>query len=394
MKKFISILILLILFSLLAAQDNDPVIIEKDYKNRKAKTLAEGKTMVGGYGEMIFTDPSGATPANMEFLRFILYVDHYFNNWIAFKSELEYEHGTELTLEQAFLELAVQKNVAIRSGLILVPTSKMNLYHEPTYFFPSSRPDLEKYITPTTWREFGAGVVGSFQNGISFEAYILAGMNSEKFSGANSIRKGRQGAGALENGEEEGGFQANLKEPAFTVRLDYVTPITGLQVGASLYYGGADNREDGQITNSKVSILSFDLDYQIQYARFIGTFAYNQVSNADKVNDANGLAADQGVGKTARGFNFLASYDLMPYISPESDQQLIPFVMYESYNKHASVPTGYVQNKAYDISRTIIGINYKPNYNVVFKADYTFRKTAEPGAPTLKYFQLGIGYNF
>lgn len=370
------------------------IITDKDYKNRKNKSLEEGKTVVGGYGEMVLTDKSGKTPANMEFLRFVLYMDHYFNNWISFKSELEYEHGAELTLEQAYLELAVKQNLAIRTGLVLVPTSQINLYHEPAYFFTVSRPKVEKYITPTTWREFGIGMVAHWSNGLSLETYMLAGLNSEKFSGINSIRKGRQGAGALENGEEEGEFKANLNQPAFATRVDYYTPISGLNLGAAIYFGGADNRNDGRKTNSKVTIFSLNADYQIQSLRFVGTFAMNRVSHADAVNIANGLSIENGVGEKAIGYNLLIAYDLMPLVAEESIQQLISFFFVEKYNTHASVPAGYVKNNAYNVTRYILGINYKPEYNVVFKVDYTFEKTAINNDATQKYLQVGIGYNF
>lgn len=388
---FVAICCLLMISQLSYAQEN---VLGKDGKNRRMKTVEAGKTMVGGYGEMIYTDVSGSTPANMEFYRFIFYLDHYFNNWIAFKSEMEYEHGTELTLEQAYIELAVSEKFAIRTGLVLVPTSRINLYHEPSYFLTVSRPKVESVITPTTWREFGAGVVYMFSNGISFEGYILAGLNSEGFNGTNSIRGGRQGAGSLKNGASSGAFRAVLREPAFATRVDYHTPLSGLKVGSALYYGSADNRTDGVKTNSNVTVFSLDADYQWQYLHLVGTFGLNAVSNADQVNLANGAGVNQGIGSKATGYSIAASYDLLPHLKSDSEQQLLPFIFYEKYNTHASVPNGTTRNPAYEISRTIIGLNYKPDYNVVFKMDYTFQKNAVNGADTFKYFQFGIGYNF
>ncbi|GAB4175232.1 MAG: hypothetical protein Kow00108_10390 [Calditrichia bacterium] len=394
MKQFMSLILMVFFMIPVLAQDDGGIIVEKDYKNKEVKQKESGKTVVGGYGEMVLTDEAGSTPANMEFYRFVFYMDHYFNEWIAFKSELEYEHGVELTLEQAFLELALKENMALRAGLILMPTSRINLYHEPAYFYPVYRPYLDKYITPTTWREFGVGFVGSFENGISYEAYIMAGLNSEKFSGKNSIRSGRQGAGALENGEEAGGFKANLSEPAFTARIDYATPVSGLNVGAAVYYGGTDNREDGLEADGKVTIFSLDASYKVQYLDLRAAIAMNSISNAKEINDLNGLSGTAGVGEKAQGFNVTAAYDLMPYISEDSEQQLLPFVFVEKYNLHASVPENTVKNDAFNVTRYILGVNYKPDYNVVFKFDYTFEKTEVDGADTHKYFQLGIGYNF
>ena len=47
-----------------------------------------------------------------------------------------------------------------RAGLVLVPMGFVNEIHEPTFFFGAERPEVERRIMPSTWRENGVGVFG------------------------------------------------------------------------------------------------------------------------------------------------------------------------------------------------------------------------------------------
>src|SRR3989304_5407204 len=53
----------------------------------------EESTTVGGYGELHYNEPDGTQKGQLDFHRFILYLDHNFNSWITFKSETELEHA-------------------------------------------------------------------------------------------------------------------------------------------------------------------------------------------------------------------------------------------------------------------------------------------------------------
>ncbi len=345
-------------------------------------------SFVGGYGEIIMTSQNGERSA--QYRRFILYLGYAFNDKLAFRSELEYEHGTELALEQAYVEWKFSSRIALRSGLLLVPTSRVNLYHEPTYFFPNDRPAVDTYLIPSTWREVGLGLSGILAEGLQYDLYLIAGMNSQEFSATGFIRNGRQGAGKLEGGEEGNG-NALFTSPAVTGRLTYVMPLRGLRMAASAYYGGVDNRPDGVKTGSTLSILSADMVWEYNGVYLSGTVAWDRLSNARAINEANGLSGVNGVGETAIGGNIVAGVNILYFLSPEFEIRLLPYYMFETVKLHYQVPVGSQVNPAANRTYHRFGVVLFPHDQVVFKANYTLFQS---GATNQKWFQLGVGYNF
>ena len=120
----------------------------------------------GGYGEFLYNHnvDSSATDT-LDSTRAILYVGYQFSDDIKFVSEIEWEHGGysdntnlpggEVIIEQAFLDFKLHENVSLKAGHVLVPLGYTNLYHEPTAFNGVNRPEVERYIIPSTWHENG-----------------------------------------------------------------------------------------------------------------------------------------------------------------------------------------------------------------------------------------------
>ncbi len=375
--KQISIIILLSLLSL-------PVVIQADPPHTR-----EG-SFVGGYGEVIFTGKEADRTA--EFRRFILYLGYAFSENLMFRSELEYEKGTELALEQAYIEWRFSSRLALRSGLLLMPTSRINLYHEPTYFFTNDRPFVDTYLVPSTWREIGVGFSGVLSEGLSYMFYLTTGMNSQKFSAENFIRKGRQGGGKLEGGEEADG-QVLFNSIAFTGRLTYVLPLQGFRVAAAVYSGGVDNRPDGQTTNASLQIISADLVYENKGFLFSSTVAYDYIKNVSAINRVNGLSGTNVVAQSAFGANATLGYNILYSLAPESTLRLIPYYMIETVQLHYGVPEGGIQNPALNRVYHRLGVVLYPHDQVIFKANVTIQRSGNGTADT-QWFQLGVGYNF
>jgi len=133
------------------------------------------RTTLGGYGELHYNNfrgdlPDGVTDHKkdeIDFHRFVLFFGHKFNDWISFKAELELEHalagegkGGEIELEQAYVDLALNKHYNIKAGLFIIPVGILNETHEPPTFYGVERNEVEKRIIPTTWWEAGAAVYG------------------------------------------------------------------------------------------------------------------------------------------------------------------------------------------------------------------------------------------
>jgi len=200
-----------------------------------------GSTTVGAYGEMHYNNlkdqNSGDTKKEMDFHRFILFMGHEFTDKIRFWSELEVEHAYikdnndgsgstapgEVAIEQAFLEFDLTPDMAARAGILLIPVGFINETHEPPTFYGVERPNVDKYILPTTWREGGASLTGRFGQGFSYDVLVHTGLQVSA-SDNYSIRNGRMGVG--------GAPADNL---AYTARLNWAG-MPGLLLGGAVQY--------------------------------------------------------------------------------------------------------------------------------------------------------------
>ena len=124
---------------------------------------------IGGYGEAMYTNyvdtksnNNNKDSADLE--RAVIYIGYKFNDWIVLNNEIEFEHATtgeggeekgEVSVEFSQLDFFIDQKYNIRAGLMLVPMGFVNEMHEPTTYHGNHRPDIERYIIPSTWREMG-----------------------------------------------------------------------------------------------------------------------------------------------------------------------------------------------------------------------------------------------
>ena len=110
----------------------------------------------------------------------------------------------------------------------------MNEFHEPPFFFGVNRPEVERRIIPTTWRENGVGIFGTaFAETLSYRAYVVNGFNARGY-----------GPGGLRGGRQKGN-RALAEDLAFVARADW-SPTPELLLGGSVYNGDAG--QDQEIT--------------------------------------------------------------------------------------------------------------------------------------------------
>lgn len=344
-------------------------------------------TTVGGYGELHYNEPDGAKKGMLDFHRFVLYLSHRFNDRISFFSELELEHtrieagdpdGGELGIEQAYLDYRIASPLGVRAGILLVPVGLINLYHEPPFFNGVERPNVDRIIIPTTWREAGLGVFGDIAEGVTYQAALVAGLDASGFSAENGIRGGRQS-----------GFESSVEDIAFTGRLD-VAPTDQIQLGASFFTGGSAQGVDS-IGSARVTILSADGRMAVDRLAVRGVAAYGAIADADAINRTFG----GNVADSFLGYYLEAGYDVLPLLAPETDQSLSVFARYERYDTQLST-TGFDPLKQYRRTDIVLGLTYKPVYNAVVKFDYTFlRNDLDAGVyANTGQLNVGIGYVF
>lgn len=351
---------------------------------------------IGGYGEALYQNfaserqdgtPSGAKD-QADLLRVVFYTGYKFSDRVLFNSEIEYEHATtgegaeergEITVEQAYLDFKPWTKVGVRAGMLLVPLGFVNELHEPPIFLGARRPDVERFIVPSTWHDIGVGLFGE-SGPFQWRAYAMASLNAAEFSAAG-IRGGRQG-----------GSQSVAEDWAFTGRLDFIG-APGLVLGTALYTGqaGQGERVEGQPLDARVTVFEGHAQYERRGFQGRVLYARTKLDDAARVNALNGLAGAASVGSEQFGFYAEASYDLMNR-HPRGQWAVLPFVRYERFDTQHVVPAGFRRNPALDRKSWTAGVSIKPLNGVVLKTDYQWlTNRARTGT---HQFNLAVGYLF
>ena len=270
------------------------------------------------------------------------------------------------------------ENFAARAGMLLVPMGIINERHEPTTFMPNQRPETEKRIIPTTWRELGAGVELNVGD-VNYKLYTVTALNGDGFSSAG-LRGGRQKGSKAESDDMAGILAANW------------TVNDALRVGASAYYGqaGQDNigqnadGDDVRIPSMPTSIVEAHIEYNEGPLSARALYATSWVDQAGEFNAITG----QNVADEMEGYYFEAGYDVLPLMDVLEAGNLSPFVRWEHINTQFSMPQGYTAESAEDNEILTFGLNYKPVSQVVFKIDYADWNNENDR------FTIGMGYVF
>ena len=155
---------------------------------------------IGSYGEAHYNsviDLSTRNNGKIDLHRVITFLGYRFNENLQFFSEIEFEHADEIYVEQAFLNYHFNDKFNFKAGQILIPMGYVNEFHEPTLFNGVERPNVEKYVAPSTWRELGFGFTGNLDGlSMKYQIYAVNGFLSYdgggKLRGSDGFRKGRQ----------------------------------------------------------------------------------------------------------------------------------------------------------------------------------------------------------
>lgn len=350
---------------------------------------------IGGYGELVYqslageTDdgtPSGGTDT-LDLLRAVLYFGYKWNDRILFNSEVEFEHATtgegaeekgEVSVEFAYLDFLFKEGFNVRAGLLLVPIGFINEWHEPPVFHGARRPEVERVILPTTWRENGAGIFGNLGR-FSYRVYALAGLDASGFSAASALRDGRQG-----------GSESAAEDFAMAGRLD-LSGVPGLLAGVSLFTGKAGQ---GAI-NGGAPVLVWDAHAQYLWRgwELRGLFASGSIGDGEAVNAARRIppGSDESVGERFGGWYAEAAWDLLS-LRKGGSSSLSPFVRYEKLDTQDEVPVGFLEDPAQDRSLVTFGLTWKPIPQVAVKAD--FQDARNESGTGVDQINVGLGWLF
>jgi Sec-independent protein translocase protein TatA len=349
---------------------------------------------IGGYGEMLFESidstrddgsPSGVRD-RFDFLRGVLYTGYKFNDEWVFNSEIEVEHastgsGGEVSLEFAYVDRLLQPGVNARAGLLLVPMGFVNEIHEPPLFLGAKRPDTERVIIPTTWRENGLGIFGE-AGPFTYRTYMVNGLRADAFT-SSGLRSGRQK-----------GAQAIAEDFAWVGRLDY-TATPGLLAGASVYAGdsgqGLRDASRNEI-DAQTTIVEGHVDWEWRGLEARALYAEASIDDVARLNQALNLTGSRSIGESLEGYYVQLGYDLFAHRDAGGARALIPYARWEFFDTQAEVPTGFSRDPAREVESFTLGIGFRPIDQVIFKLDHQdFDNEAGTG---IDQWNVSLGYLF
>jgi uncharacterized coiled-coil protein SlyX len=350
---------------------------------------------VGGYGEAIYQSfdderddgaPSGRTDT-IDLARAVFYFGYKFDDHFLFNSEIEYEHATtgegaeekgEVSVEFAYLDYLFRPELNVRAGLVLIPLGFINELHEPPVFLGARRPDVERRISPATWRDLGVGVFGD-AGPFAYRAYLVNGLDASGFGASSALRDGRQG-----------GSNARAEDFAVTGRLDF-TGLPGLIVGASGYTGGSAQGRDvgGESFDARVTLLDAHAEWRWRGIQARALTTRGSIGDAARVNALNGLTGSGSIGRRFVGSYLEAGYDVL---FGRGSASLVPFARWEEFDTQDEVPRGFTANPANDVRVWTFGLQYRPIPQVVLKTDY---QDVRNGARTgVNQWNVALGWLF
>ena len=350
---------------------------------------------LGGYTEFVYTD-RGDRASSFDQYRTILELGAQFHERIKFYTELEYEHGGnitgsktgastdgELELEQAWVDLQFHDALNFRAGTILVPVGRYNLYHEAFANTLTDRPLVSRRITPTTWWEEGLGLHGqAFDSnylGISYEAYLFNNGRAPDISASGGFR-------GLRN-QNNAPLYDSHKAGAFRVAFEPARSLTRFADHFELGISGYQSRFSGRRATATSASLGGEGDVRI------GSLDWTY-EKSFKERGTLGVKGEAAMAHVAPGRTFLARGQQAWGYYLEGYWKFWPDFLTKSAFGRGFQDPKLVLAMRYDwtdldmdrfdrrdMGRTTVGLSYRPLERVVYKFDYQMDHSSSHDGP-------------
>jgi len=281
---------------------------------------------------------------------------------------------------QASAERQFTPTWAGRAGLFLIPAGLLNENHEPTAYYGVERNFVETAIIPSTWREGGLQVIGTFDNGLTAQGGITTSFDLTKWDASST--EGRESP--LGSIHQELAL-AKAKDLAVFGALNW-RGVPGLLVGGSLFTG---NATQGQ-ANATGRVTLWDLHTRWTPGRWdlAALYARGTISNTAALN-APLVGNPTLIPKSFDGWYVQGAYRVWS----NDDYSLTPFVRWEQYNtarSFADLGPGLTPSGAPTEKVLTFGANFLLSQQLVFKADIQRFSVNKD----MNRFDLGFGWSF
>ena len=345
-------------------------------------------TELSSYGELNYNRPthrSEDTQADLR--RFVLGFQHRFDAKTRLVAEIEVEHAVasaddegEVAIEQAYAERQLGPRLAMRAGLFLMPMGLLNENHEPTAFYGVERNFVETAIIPTTWREGGVQFVGDLGEGLTLQGGVSTSFDLSKWDATSE--EGRESP--LGSVHQEMAL-AKARDLALFGALNW-RGVPGLQLGASLFTGGASQGQGA--AHGRVTLWDLHARWTPGAWDLSALYSRGSISNTAALN-APLVGGATLIPKSFDGGYLQAAYKLWSH----EDYALSPFVRIERFNTakaYADLGAGLTPQSAPNERVFTVGANFQLTPGVVVKADVQrFRENKDANR-----FDLGLGWSF
>lgn len=346
-------------------------------------------TVFSGYGEIDYTRPTRRSQdAELDVRRFVIGVEHRFDDKTKMVGELEVEHAVtsasdpgEVAVEQAYVEHRFSPTWAGRAGLFLMPTGLLNENHEPTAYYGVHRNFVETAIIPTTWREGGVQAIGTFDNGLTLQGGVSTSFNLNKWDAAST-----EGLTSPLGSIHQEGALAKARNVAVFGAANW-RGVPGLLLGGSVFTGGATQGQAGQ-PNSRVSLWDLHARWTPGNWDLAALYAQGNISNTAAFN-APLVGSATLVPSRFDGGYVQAAY----HVWRRGAMSLTPFVRLGRFNTaaaYANLGTGLTPAASPAERVLTLGANFTLAEGVVLKVDWqTFKVNKDANR-----VDLGLGWSF
>jgi hypothetical protein len=353
--------------------------------------LAAPKSTIGGYADIKYGSLTGPTLDNLSRNSFnqermvpFIYAD--ITDRIKFAVEIEMERGGtnspganntnsgSMQLEFAQFDYLINEAINLRAGMLLMPVGKFNLLHDSPLNDLPDRPMVDRLVVPSTWFESGAGVYGTLYptrlSKLDYELYAVNGMGctgqGATITDTNGLRSCR------------GSVSRDLNDNKGVVGRVAFSPMLGVEVAGSSYYGQYSNRNAAGVNNQDNNVGIYAVDWTLQRGpwELIGEAAWSRITG----NQGTTFATQGPDGMF--GQYIQANYHFMPEflkrLAPSHFSDASTFtavVRWETTDTDTGNKTrttaGAISNQR-DLERLTLGFNFRPIEDTVIKFSYMF----------------------
>ncbi|HEX9562684.1 MAG TPA: hypothetical protein VF981_01885 [Gemmatimonadaceae bacterium] len=277
----------------LAAQQRDTIradttrpFVRGGVYDKPYQTRLLGRTAIGGYAEAHarYERADGLTEeAGFEAKRFNIFTSTRVSDFVRMAAEVEFEeHGREIRLEYAAIDVRIHPALALRGGMLLSPLGRFNLSHDSPLNEFTDRPLVSTEILGVALSEPGFGALGQFpvgrQGRLTYEAYLTNGFHDGIVTQAEDGTRIPMGRG---NSEDQNA------SPAVVGRVAW-SPRAGLEFGASGHHGAWNVFQlEGEFIDERrdLTLGVVDAEFTVAGIRLTGEAAFAHADIPDGLRD-------------------------------------------------------------------------------------------------------------